>query len=466
MFSGIIQYFYPDLKKEELNKFTHLAVAFLFTAGTYWLLRLVKDDVIYKIAFSEEFGWPIGYGATMVAKLKTISPFVVMGALAVYTKLIDMFEKQQLFYVIGTFFASVFAFVALMLCSADTLGVEAIKAFSFGPMLLGAAGSLGYLATEAFGSLMMAVFWSFTVSSATSDQAKRGFPFVIVLGQIGAISASSVMYFKGNFPTWPLYFIAIAGICGLIFTIKSLMKSVPASEMTSGKVEKKKSKPDVLAGFKLLVTQPYLMGVFVVSTFYEVAKVVVDMQMKYQASVIMPKAEFARFLGIFGMCVNSLSLLMALLGTAYAMKKYGLRVCLLIYPIMFGACLTGIYFYYLTGPTAENLFWATFGAMMIVTAVSYAVNNPVKEMMYIPTSKDAKFKAKGLVDMVGGRAGKMAGANIGGALIVSGNVAASIAGLMTTGTLISLGVICVWLLVAIYVGIKNAQLVRDGEIIE
>ena len=30
MFSGIIRYFYPDLKKEELNKFGHLAVAFFF----------------------------------------------------------------------------------------------------------------------------------------------------------------------------------------------------------------------------------------------------------------------------------------------------------------------------------------------------------------------------------------------------------------------------------------------------
>lgn len=465
MFSGIVRYFCPDLKEEELNKFVHLAVAFLFTVGTYWLLRLVKDDVIYKLAFSPALGWPLGYGATMIAKLKTLSPLVVVGALAVYTKLIDIYEKQQLFYVIGTFFASVFAFVALMLFGANMIGIEGIKALSFGPLLVGVTGCVGYLATEAFGSLMMALYWSFTVSSCTSDQAKRGFPFVIAVGQIGAIAGSSLMIVKGSLPIWPLYFVAIALIFGLITTIKSLVKSVPKEELDGGKVQKK-SKPNMLAGVKLLTTQPYLMGVFVVSTFYEVAKVVVDIQMKYQASVIMPKAEFARFLGIFGMCVNSLSLLMALLGTAYAMKKFGLRVCLLIYPIMFGACLTGIYFYYLTGPTPESLFWATFTAMMIVTAVSYAVNNPVKEMMYIPTSKDAKFKAKGVIDMVGGRAGKMAGANIAGALVVAGSVAESIAGLMTTGTLVSLGVVCTWTLVAIYVGIKNAQLIKDGEIIE
>lgn len=464
MFGGIVRYFYPDLKQEELNKFGHLAVAFFFTVGTYWLLRLVKDDVVYKIAFTPEFGWPIGYGASVVAYLKTVSPFVVVGALTVYTRLVDVYEKQELFYVIGSFFAAVFACIALVLFGADTLGVEAIKAYSYGPWIVGGAGALGYLTTEAFGSLMMALFWSFTVSTSTEDQAKRGFPFVIALGQIGAIIGSSLLVVKGNWPTWPLYFVAIGTIFGLIFTIKSLVASVPATELSGGKSEKK-AKPDMLAGVKLLLTQPYLMGVFVVSTFYEVAKVVVDIQMKYQASVI-PGFNFSRFIGIFGVCVNTLSFVMALLGTAYAMKKFGLRVCLLIYPVIFGLCLTGVYFYYLGGPTAENLLWVTFGGMMVITAVSYAVNNPVKEMMYIPTSKDAKFKAKGLVDMVGGRAGKMTGANIGGALISKGNVALTISGLMTTGTLISLGVIGVWTLVAVYVGIKNAQLVRDGEIIE
>jgi hypothetical protein len=90
MFNGIIRYFYPDLQQEELNKFKHLALAFLFTPGAYWLLRLIKDDVIYQLAFSSDLGWPIGYGALMVAKLKTISPLVVLGALAAYTKLIDV----------------------------------------------------------------------------------------------------------------------------------------------------------------------------------------------------------------------------------------------------------------------------------------------------------------------------------------------------------------------------------------
>ena len=166
------------------------------------------------------------------------------------------------------------------------------------------------------------------------------------------------------------------------------------------------------------------------------------------------------------MSVNFLAFLMALLGTSIVMKKMGLRFCLILYPVMFGSSMIGLYLFYLTGPTPETLLWATFGVMMLVTATSYAVNNPVKEMMYIPTSKDAKFKVKGLTDMFWSRSAKMSGMQVGGALNVPGDAMGSISRLMGYGTLISLGFIGVWLAVAIYVGQKNAQLTRDGQIIE
>tara|TARA_B100000674_G_C37814996_1_gene902970 strand:- start:569 stop:1192 length:624 start_codon:yes stop_codon:yes gene_type:complete len=207
------------------------------------------------------------------------------------------------------------------------------------------------------------------------------------------------------------------------------------------------------------------MGVLVVSTFYEIAGTIVDYQMKSQASII-PGVDFKWFMGVFGVSVNALAFAMALLGTSKLMKKYGIRVCILLYPLSFAFALISLYGYYLHTPSAISLLWATFGVMLIVKAASYAVNNPVKEMMYIPTSKDAKFKAKGIVDMLGNRSAKMSGAQIGGFLNVKGNPLASIHNLMLYGSLIGLGIIGAWLLAAIYVGNKNKQLVDSGEIVE
>ena len=458
MLTSLVQFFYPDIKKEEVYKFGLFGLALFFLLGTYWTLRLLKDVMVYKLAFPTALGWSMGYGREMIPYLKTASPFAVFGAVLIYTKLIDMFDKHKLFYIFCSFYAFLFTLIASSLLISSTYGPEYIGAYP-----LAAIGVIGYLATESFGSLVIALFWSFAISSTKSDSAKRGFPFIIALAQIGTIGGSAMMLIPG-IPEWPLYTFCIFSMLSIMIIINRIVTTVPADQMISDKAETKKAKPDFSAGIRLLLTRPYLAGVFVVSTFYEIAKTIVDYQMKSQADVI--GINFKWFMGVFGVCVNSLAFLMALLGTSYIMKKYGLRFCLLLYPVLFGASLVCLYFYYLTGPSAENLLWATFGVMMLVTALSYAVNNPTKEMMYIPTSKDSKFKVKGITDMLGTRSSKMAGSQINNALTVAGQPAATISNLMAFGTLASLGFIGVWLIAAIYVGNKNAQLTRDGEIVE
>jgi len=459
MFIGIIHYFYPDLRKDELRKFSLLALALFFTVGTYWLLRLLKDVVVFKLAFPIEL-WGEDYGRQMIPWLKTASPFVVAGMVIIYTKLIDMFEKHKLFYIIASFYAVIFAFVAFVLFMQKEFGSLAI-----GKLPLAATGMLVYLATESFGSLVVALFWSFTVSSSKTDEAKRGFPLIVAAAQVGAVAGSSLMLIQG-LPVWPLYLMALIFMFGIMYTIYYLVKTTPKEHMVSDKVEKQ-SKPDFFAGIRLLLTRPYLMGVFVVSTFYEVAKTIVDYQMKSQAHVVYHDAlDFKWFQGVYGVTSNTLAFFIAILGLEYVMKRFGLRVCLLIYPVVFSISLIGLYVFYKTNPSSIALLWATFIAMCIVAAASYAVNNPTKEMMYIPTSKDAKFKAKGIVDMIGSRTAKSGGSMITGSLNVPQNPAASIANLMAYGTLLSIGVIGVWILAAIYVGNKNAELTRNNQIIE
>ena len=104
---------------------------------------------------------------------------------------------------------------------------------------------------------------------------------------------------------------------------------------------------------------------------------------------------------------------MALFGTSYLIKKYGLRFGSLVLPVCLVAALASLLtFYYFGHPSAGYLLAATFIAMMIAKGLGYAVNNPVKEMMYIPTSKDAKFKTKGFIDVFGSRMAKLGGGQI------------------------------------------------------
>jgi AAA family ATP:ADP antiporter len=98
--------------------------------------------------------------------------------------------------------------------------------------------------------------------------------------------------------------------------------------------------------------------------------------------------------------------------------------------------------------------------MIIAKGLGYAINNPTKEIMYIPTSKDVKFKSKGWIDMFGSRSAKGAGST------VTNTFKHNIADLMVYGTFISLGLTAIWILAALFVGTKNRQLIRDNKIIE
>lgn len=461
MMSSLIQFFYPDIQKHEIRKVSLLALAFLFTIGTYWLMRLLKDLVLYKLAFPATLGWSHDTGRLWIPWVKTFSPMFVLILVMIYSKLVDIFEKHKLMYVIAAFYMTFFSIITVILFLKNLYGEAYL-----GRTVLALSGILGYLFTESFGSLMVAVFWSFTISASTSDQAKRAFPFIVAAGQFGAIGGSSLMLIKTNI-IWPFYAIVVLCLGIFVSIIHYMIKTIPASELSNNTIHEKPSKHNALSGIKLLVTKPYLMGVLIVSTFYEIASTIVEYQMNSQASIIFDDATFKWFKGVYGVSINTLAFLIALLGTSYIIKRFGTRICLLIYPVAFAIALMCMYSYYsIMQPTAIMLLWATFGVMLLVKAMSYAVNNPVKEMMYIPTSKDAKFKTKSFIDMFGSRSAKMSGAQIGGWLNVHGNPILSIHNLIMYGTVISLGIIGIWILAAIYVGTLNQKLVENKEIIE
>ncbi|MBM17570.1 MAG: hypothetical protein CL947_00705 [Epsilonproteobacteria bacterium] len=459
MLTKLVQFFYPDIQKDEVKKFSLLALAFVFTVGTYWIMRLLKDVVLYKIAFPTSLGWSSDTGRLWIPTVKTLSPLFVLFLVLIYNKLVDLLKKHTLIYVIASFYIVVFSVMTGILLLKNTYG----DAF-LGKNILAASGILGYLFTESFGSLMIALFWSFTVSSCTADQAKRTFPFIIAVGQLGAIIGSSLFLINTNI-LWPFYAIVVLCLGLLVTTIKYLVKTVPDSDMTTDVSDKKKPS-NLFSGFTLLITQPYLIGVLIVSTFYDISGIIVEYQMDSQASIMFDDKTFTWFKGIYGISINTLAFFMALLGTNYIIKRFGTQISLLIYPSLFALALLALYGYYLHTPSPLALLWATFGVMLVVKATLYAINNPVREMMYIPTSKDVRFKTKSIIDMVGLRSAKMTGAQIGGSLNVLNNPIASIHNLMLYGSLISLGIIGVWVAAAIYVGAKNKQLVDSGKIIE
>ena len=465
MFASIVHYFYPDLNRDEIKKFSLLSLAFFLIIGGYWLVRLLKNTLFYKIAFPESLGWLPSQGRLFQPIAKFWSPVVVFILVLVYSRLIDIFKKHVLFYIICSIYAVIFGGITILLVLRNLYGD-----LYLGKSLLATVGWVSFFAIESFGSLVVALFWSFTNSICTTESAKSGYPMILAAAQMGGLWGSSLMLFAHRFGLWQLFSLVTFFVIGVIAVIYYFMQAIPTSQMVGNRqaaaTEKKKEGlfESFTVGIRLIFTRPYIFGILIVSTLYEVINQVIEYQMQSQADVFPRFAGeigFAQFQGMYGMATNGLSFLMALLGTSYLIKRYGLKFGLLFFPFALTFSFSLLFVFYIFGnPSAGQLLAATFIVMMIAKGLGYAVNNPVKEMMYIPTSKDVKFKSKGFIDVFGGRMAKLGGAQINNAF------KANMHALMIYGTIYSFGLTAIWLLAAIYVGGKNQQLLHDSEIVE
>jgi AAA family ATP:ADP antiporter len=445
----MVRFFFGDLTNEEVKKFGLLALGFFFVIGTYWLMRPLKDGIFRSI---------VGWDHQPMAKI--LSVFVVGLAVFIYSKLVDLYDKDKLFYVLCGFYLVLFTAIAIAL-RMPSIGLN--PAIPADPSRY--LGWIVYLAIESFGSIMVAHFWAFTISITDPASAKKGYPLIIAFAQIGAISGPALAWNAERIGLTNLVIIPVFTIFSIIVLIKYFTSVFPADQVEGGP---KKPKTGFLEGLRLILTRPYIFGIFAIVMLFEIVGTIVDFQMKKQAGLLpMYKSQeaFTGFLGMFGMSVNTMAFVMALLGTSYMIKRMGLVFCLLAFPVTLGTALavfTGAIQFGNLDPATT--LWGLFAVMVVAKGLSYALNNPSKEMMYLPTSKDAKFKSKGWIDMFGSRSAKSIGSLINKGLL--SNAGGGTVGIITAGSFVSLGLIGVWILFALYVGRTFVKLTRDGKIIE
>ena len=152
---------------------------------------------------------------------------------------------------------------------------------------------------------------------------------------------------------------------------------------------------------------------------------------------------YASFFGV----VNVIALLMQLFLVSRIIKYIGVRVALLILPcialggyaLLFAIPLLGVVRW---AKTAEN-------------ATDYSLQNTIRQALFLPTTREEKYKAKQVIDTFFMRAGDVAAAvvvGVGvGALGLSGRQFA----------LVNLGLVVVWLVLAIRIGREYRRLTDD-----
>lgn len=432
MLSKISRAIWGDITIEEVKKFSLLSAIFFLIVGTYWLLRPFKDTIFLRTV-----------GKLYVPHVKIASAVCMIFLVLIYAKLVDLFSRKKLTYIICSFYTVLFSIITFLI-NFSALGFSDTITHKWRFI-----GWVSYIGIESFGTLVITLFWSFVASMVETQEARRGYPIIIFGAQFGSL--------LGAFLTTQAHIISIAllmsGACLAIlavpFTVSFFMYLYPSTSQTPQ--EKKKGATGPLEGLRLILTKPYLIGILGASVLFEVVSILLDIQMKRLAAATYNTPEkMLAFFGYFGFATNLLSLAFALLGTSFFIRTFGLTKCLTIFPIFVGIVVCMSWKFYGV--------WVIFAALVVIKGLSYALNNPCKEIMYIPTSKDVKFKAKSWIDVFGARSAK----GMGGFIATLFPIASQF---ITYSSIISLAIIGIWIPAAVYVGRTNRRLVQENKII-
>ncbi len=436
---------YGDFTREEFIRVLLLGTAFALLIGTYWTLRPLKDALFKAFIIGDG----LHKDASPLAWAKILSVCALIPLVMFYSRLVDRFKRQSLFYVIGGFMACVLVIFSFLFVH-PTLGL-ANKVASPERWI----GWLWYVFVEAYGSLMVALFWAYTSDSIDAECAKKSFPMIVMFGQVGGILGPqsthlpALLGFRSCAPLVAACAVSTVVIVMIIrqFAIRVARQAVaiPVKEVCLPRP--KEEGAGFIEGLRLLVKDRYLLGIFLVVAFYEVVVTIFDFNFKrlvFQNAV--GHQATASLLGNYGTAVNTVSFLCLALGIGNVQRRLGMKTALCAMPFIIGIMVIG----FKLAPSLAPLFWI----MVAAKALNYALNSPSLKQLYIPTSTAAKYKAQAWIEMFGARSAKAGGSGINTLLKVfqtrAGDVAVGFALYVTFASLFSGVILVCWFFVALF----------------
>ena len=441
---SILKFNFGEFEEREFKKFLRMGMILMFIIGIYWTMRPLKSSLFNQLV-----------GAEYQPYAKTVSLILMIPCVALYTKLLDVFSKSKLLsYLPPVFYGSIMLLYAGFIWAFQSN----LIAPSTWTMVL---GYFWYFFVESFGSLVVALFWSFATEITESKSAKQGFPLIYLFAQFGGIVAPLLIItlpVNLGIKSDALSIIILVLLTFLIGPLVSgLLKKTPKDLLVSVNKEKsdeksKKEKTGFVEGLKLLFTHKYLLGMFAVNFFLEFIVTVFDFNFQISAAQVYSGVEYSRYIAVYGSCANLVTLIFLLLGISNITKRLGIAVALSTVPVLFGLAVFGF--------LSINSLNFLFCLMIASKAITYALSGPALKQLYIPTSRDAKSKAQAWIETFGSRFSKECGAGIN---MLYKPLGAAVYRFLTCG--IGFVFVAIWFFIALYLGRTCKKAVESDTIV-
>jgi ATP:ADP antiporter, AAA family len=434
------------------------SLTFFFMTACLVIWRPLKMSIFSKMV-----------GAAHVPDAKIYSLFLLIPIILLYSWLVDALRRHQLIYCFNVFHG-VLGVVFYLFFLHPVYGITNTTIDSSRYL-----GWLFYFFMESFDAFFSTTFWSFVDSINNPKDAKNYYGFFVCGSKIGGILSAGVLFLLLNrfsalsssvvLPNALLFgsFMLFAAACSVF----CLVKKVPEKKMHGYEVvyqiEKKKRKDseggmfhslkNVFSGFFLILKNPYVLGVFSLVLFYEIIVVIFEYRVLLQANTLCSSVgSLTAFYAKYYLMLNLIGFFITLFGTTPLLRLFGVRFSLLVYPSIVFVFLFLMFVF----PLGKYLVVI----LVLLRALNYALNHPTREVLYIPTTKDVKFKAKGWTDAFGTRIAKTLGSIVN--KFMKG-IDPAISFLLSIG--IGLGLTSMWIVVVFFLGKTLQKAISNKRVI-
>ncbi|KKP95219.1 MAG: Plastidic atp adp transporter [candidate division TM6 bacterium GW2011_GWF2_36_131] len=389
------------LNRDERSKLFWMIAVFALVIAAYTICKEMKDLIFVEIV-----------GEDYVPKAKLVSLVVLIPAILFYSFLVNRLRRYQLL----CFYAILYGILGLIftyLLGHPTIGIPNTDQ---SPWRL--FGWIFYIFIEGYSPFIVSVMWAFTNSIFSPKEAKDSYGLLVAGTKIGGILSAAFGWFllKPIIP-WsglvkqqllvllPSLIILLVPI-GIMLFIKNvsghLLHGYEAAYDYQKEMAKKQERPGLFAGIKVLIQEPYVLGIFSIIFFYEVLNAVLSfLRIIYAKGAAVGVEDFGSKLFAMALGYHFIGFLIALFGTNALLRWLGERRCLILIPVVLGMLLFGF------------LAIGTYGALAFVfvafRAINYGFFYPVRESLYIPTIKAVKFQSKAWIDAFGTKFAKATG---------------------------------------------------------
>jgi AAA family ATP:ADP antiporter len=369
------------VEPHELSAVMLSMLYFFFLFGSYSVIKPVRD------AMGTVYG---------IKHLNQLFLGTFIGTLILAPLYAGMASRLKL----STFLPWVYGFIALSILGFYTM-------FSGGKVSARWVAAGFYIWVSVFNMLIISVFWSFMADIFSRTQAKRLFGFIAAGGTIGGIAGPAIATFLAkSVGNNGLMLISAAGfaVTGLLVKLlareRDKLVAASGNEGQSTNINHRLGGGNPLDGFILLLKSPYLLliaGFLFLMTFIStivytqlgdlITKAFTDHNARTQAYATIE------------LVVNSLAVVIQLIGTGRIINRFGVTLGLMLNPIIMVFAFLAIAF----SPVLMIL-----GSLQILRRVAeYAVAKPTREMLFTVVDQESKYKAKNVIDTVVYRGGDL-----------------------------------------------------------